>query len=274
MTTKSISKRTKIEYSDEVSYVERVPRPIVAVALNYPSNHLIPAHIHQSAQLLYASAGIMTVTTKKGIWVVPPQRAVWVPMRMEHEILTCGRLSMRTLYIKGDCVADLPKECRVVTVSRLLRELILHVISLPRPYDLKGADVRIMSVILDQIRSLPVVAPLDLRIPRDPRLSKIYRALVDNPADNRSLEDWGRNVGACSRTLTRIFRAETNMSFRQWRRQFRILEALKRLGRKEPVTNVALDLGYDSPSAFICMFKKALGKTPGEYFKRNLNNDT
>jgi len=193
---------------------------------------------------------------------------------MEHKILTCGRLSMRTLYIKGDCVAGLPKECCVVTVSRLLRELILHAISLPRLYDLKGADARIMSVILDQIHSLPVVAPLDLRIPRDPRLSKIYRALVDNPADNRSLEDWGRKVGACGRTLTRIFRAETNMSFRQWRRQFRILEALKRLGRKEPVTNVALDLGYDSPSAFICMFKKALGRTPGQYFKLNLNNDT
>lgn len=274
MTTKSISKRTKIEYSDEVSYVERIPRPIIAVALNYPDNHRIPAHIHQSAQLLYASAGVMTVTTKKGIWVVPPQRAVWVPMRMEHKILTCGRLSMRTLYIKGDCVADLPKECRVVTVSRLLRALILHAISLPQLYDLKGADARLMSVILDQIRSLPVVAPLDLRMPRDPRLSKIYRALVDNPADNRSLEDWGRNVGACSRTLTRIFRAETKMSFRQWRRQFRILEAIKRLGRKEPVTNVALDLGYDSPSAFISMFKKAMGRTPGQYFKPNLNNDT
>jgi AraC-like DNA-binding protein len=216
----------------------------------------------------------MTVTTKNGIWVVPPQRAVWVPMGMEHEILTCGRLSMRTLYIKGDCLADLPQECRVVTVSRLLRALILHAVSLPRLYDLKGVDARIMSVILDQIRSLPVIAPLDLRIPQDPRSRKIYRALVDNPADNRSLEDWGRKVGACSRTLTRIFRAETDMSFRQWRRQFRILEATKRLGRKEPVTNIAFDLGYDSPSAFICMFKRALGRTPGQYFKQNLNNDT
>ena len=194
-------------------------------------------------------------------------------MRMEHKILTCGRLSIRTLYIKGDWVAGLPKECRVVAVSRLLRALILHAIRLPQLYDLKGADARIMSVIHDQIRSLPVT-PLDLRIPRDPRLSKIYRALVDNPADNRSLEDWGCKVGACSRTLTRIFRAETKMSFRQWRRQFRILEALKRLGCKEPVTNVALDMGYDSPSAFISMFKKALGRTPGKYFKPNLNNDT
>jgi AraC-like DNA-binding protein len=206
METKNIVKRTKIEYADDVSYVEEIPRPVVAVSLNYPNNHFMPAHMHQSAQLLYASAGVMTVTTNMGIWVVPPERAVWVPMLTQHEIL------------------------------------------------------------LDQIKSLPVT-PLDLRIPQDPRLSRIYEALVDNPADNRSLEDWGHKVGACSRTLTRLFQAETAMSFRQWRQQFRILEALKRLGQGEPVTNIALDLGYDSPSAFICMFKKALGKTPGQYFK-------
>lgn len=259
-------KRTKIEDSEEISYVERIPRPVVAVALNYPGNHLIQAHRHQSAQLLYASEGVMTVTTNKGIWVVPPQRAVWVPMLTQHEILTFGRLSMRTLYIKGDAVSDLPNQCCVVTVSPLLRELILHATTLPRLYDLSGSDARIMSVILDQIQSLPV-KPLDLRIPRDTRLNRIYKALADNPADNRSLEDWGHKVGACSRTLTRLFRAETEMSFRQWRRQFRILEALKRLGQREPITQIALDLGYDSPSAFICMFKKALGKTPGQYFK-------
>ena len=266
MKTKNISKRTKIEISDDVEYVENIPRPIVAVALDYPSGYILPAHCHQSTQLLYASAGVMTVTTKKGIWVVPPQRAVWVPALVEHEILTSGCLSMRTLYIKRDAAPDLSKQCCVVTVPLLLRELILHAVTLPRLYDLKGFDARIMTVILDQIRSLPV-APLDLRIPQDPRLNGIYEALTDNPADNRSLEDWGDKVGACSRTLARIFRAETGMSFHQWRQQFRILEALKRLGHGDSVTKAALDVGYDSPSAFISMFKKALGKTPGQYFK-------
>ena len=80
------------------------------------------------------------------------------------------------------------------------------------------------------------------------------------------MEDWGKMVGATGRTLARHFRLETGMTFGQWRQQIRILEALKRLGSKEPVTTVAIDLGYDSPSAFISMFKKALGKTPGQYF--------
>jgi AraC-like DNA-binding protein/mannose-6-phosphate isomerase-like protein (cupin superfamily) len=266
METNNVVKRTKIEYSDDVSYVEEIPRPVVAVSLNFPINHFMPAHMHKSAQLLYASEGVMTVTTNMGNWVVPPERAVWVPMHTQHKILTFGRLSMRTLYIKSGAVTGLPKQCCVVTVSRLLRELILHATSIPQRYDLNGPDARLMSVILDQIQSLPVT-PLELRIPQDSRVSKIYEALVDNPADNRSLEDWGHKVGACSRTLTRLFQAETAMSFRQWRQQFRILEALKRLGQRESITNIALDLGYDSPSAFICMFKKALGKTPGQYFK-------
>ena len=118
---------------------------------------------------------------------------------------------------------------------------------------------------MDQISSMHT-APLDLQIPVDERLRKIYTQLSNNPGDNKTLEDWGEKVGATGRTLARRFRSETGMSFRQFRQQVRILEALRRLGMKEPVTTVAIDLGYDSPSAFISMFKKALGKTPGQYF--------
>ena len=136
---------------------------------------------------------------------------------------------------------------------------------MPRLYPLKGPEERLLTVILDQIRSMRI-APLELPIPEDVRLKKIFKRLSNNPADNRTLEDWGKMVGATGRTLARHFRAETGMTFGQWRQQIRILEALKRLGMKEPVTTVAIDLGYDSPSAFISMFKKALGKTPGQYF--------
>ncbi|MCF8069881.1 MAG: helix-turn-helix transcriptional regulator [Desulfobacterales bacterium] len=266
MKTKNIAKRTKSEPEGLFPDVEKIPRPVVVVALNYPNNHMIPAHTHESAQLLHATEGVMTVTTDMGVWVVPPGRAVWIPMLKRHEIHAFGRLSMRTVYIKSESVSGLPRECCVVSVTQLMKELILHAITLPCLYDLKGPDARVMQVILDQIKTLSVT-PLDLCIPKDLRLNKIYRIFNQNPADNRSLEEWGKHVGACSRTLTRLFQEETAMSFRQWRRQFRILEALKRLGRQESVTNIALELGYDSPSAFISMFKKTLGKTPGQYYK-------
>jgi len=266
MKTKSIDNLTKTGLYDPVQEVTNVPRPIVAMAKDFENGQVIPFHQHDRSQLLYASSGVMTVTTEKGIWVVPPLRAVWVPSLTEHQIVCSGELSMRTLYIKPEATLKLPEECCVVSVPPLLRELILHAVTLPRLYKPSSYEERIMNVILDLVQTLKI-APLDLPIPTDVRLKKISEKLTVNPGDNRTLEDWGKSVGATSRTLARLFRFETGMSFRQWRQQMRILESLRRLGREEQVTTVALDLGYDSPSAFIAMFKKALGKTPGQYFK-------
>jgi AraC-like DNA-binding protein len=128
-----------------------------------------------------------------------------------------------------------------------------------------GPEEHIMTVILDQIQHLDV-KPLSLPIPKENRLNKIFLELSKNPGDKRTLEEWGKLVGATRRTLTRLFHSEVGMSFGQWRQQIRILESLRRLALNEPVISVAIDLGYDSPSAFISMFKKALGKTPGQYF--------
>jgi len=266
MKTNNIENQTKTGFSDPVKEITGVPRPIVAMAKDFPNDHLIPFHQHDRSQLLYASDGVMMVTTVNGIWVVPPLRAVWIPAFTDHQIGCSGKLSMRTLYIKPKAASNLPEECCVLSVPQLLRELILYAVTLPRLYEPNSPEERIMNVILDMVQTLKM-APLDLPIPTDIRLKKISDTLTVNPGDNRTLEAWGKSVGATSRTLARLFRSETGMSFRQWRQQLRILESLRRIGRKEQVTTVALDLGYDSPSAFIAMFKKALGKTPGQYFK-------
>ncbi len=265
MKTKYISNRTNSDQLDPAEDILNDPRPIVAMAKEFPSGHEIPFHQHERSQLLYASAGVMTVATRAGNWVVPPLRAVWIPALTGHQITTSGHLSMRTLYIDPVFFPGPSDECCVISVSPLLRELILHAVGLPSMYPLGGQEERLLDVILDQIRSMKS-APLELKIPADERLKKIYNHLSDNPGNNRTLEDWGKIVGATGRTLARHFRSETGMSFAQWRQQIRILEALRRLGMKESVTTVAIELGYDSPSAFISMFKKALGKTPGQFF--------
>lgn len=265
MQTKYTVKRTKLTSPDPVEDIGSVPRPIVAMSKEFPPGYLITHHRHTRSQLLYASSGVMTVTTRSGIWVVPPLRAVWIPALTGHQIAVSDHLSMRTLYIDPNYFPGPSERCCVVAVTPLLKELILHAVAIPRLYPLGGPEERLLTVILDQIRSM-TIAPLELPIPEDARLKKIYNRLSSSPGDNRKLEDWGKMVGATGRTLARRFRLETGMTFGQWRQQIRILEALKRLGRKEPVTTVAIDLGYDSPSAFISMFKKALGKTPGQYF--------
>lgn len=266
MKTKNIENQTKTDLSDPVEEITSIPRAVVAMAKDFPNGHLIPFHQHARSQLLYASSGVMTVTTANGIWVVPPLRAVWIPALVEHQINCSGRLSMRTLYIKPEVAPNLPRACCVVSVPPVLRELILYATTLPHLYKPNSPEERIMNVMLDLVQTLKV-APLDLPIPRDSRLRKIFRGLSEDPGDNSTLEDWGRTVGATSRTLARLFRSETGMSFTQWRQQVRILQGLRRLAMEEPVTTVALDLGYDSPSAFIAMFRKALGRTPGQYFK-------
>ncbi len=265
MRTDNTSKQTKSSPITSVDDISDVPRPVVAMAREFPDGHLIAFHQHSRAQLLYASSGVMTVRTENGLWVVPPLRAVWIPAHIRHQIHTAGQLSMRTLYIQPDIDPGLPEGCCVVSVTPLLRELILHAMDIPPLYALNGPDERLMNVILDQIQFMDI-APLELPIPKDDRLKKIYTLLTATPEDNRTLMEWGNKVGATGRTLARRFRVETGMTFGQWRQQVRILEALKRLALNEPVTTVALELGYDSPSAFISMFKKALGKTPGQYF--------
>lgn len=251
---------------DQADNYRNIPRPIVSVAKEFPSGHLIPPHQHSRSQFLYASSGVMTVKTNKGIWVVPPLRAVWIPANTLHEIEVSGHLSMRTLYIDPNTFSGPSKECCVIAVTPLLRELVLYAITLPQLYPIGGEEERLLTVMLDQISSVDM-ASLELPIPEDQRLKKIYDLLSVNPGDNRTLDDWGKRVGATGRTLARIFRQETGMSFGQWRQQVRIMEALRRLGVSDPVITVAIELGYDSPSAFISMFKKTLGETPGRYFK-------
>ena len=244
---------------------QHVPRPVAALADEYPAGHVDPRHSHIRAQLIYASAGIMSVTTDAGSFVVPPQRAVWIPADVEHEVYCRNHVSLRTLYVDRNARSVLPKTCRVLEVSHLLRELIVEAMSLPIEYDVNGRDGRVMELILDEITSTPT-APLHVPMPRTERLARVCQSILKEPAQNDALDDIARAIGMGQRTFTRTFRRETGMSFGAWRQHVRLLEALSRLAVGQPVTTVALDVGYSSPSAFTAMFRRTLGAAPTEYF--------
>ena len=247
--------------------IEGLPRPVAALANDYTDGSIIARHHHRRAQLIYAARGVMTVKTDIGAWVVPPQRAVWMPPGMSHEINCAGELAMRSLFINAAAADGLGAGCRVVNVTPLLRELILRAVELPGLYDEAGPDGRLISVILDEVRQLET-APLHLPLPRDPRLAIVTNALLADPADARSLDAWAQQAGVSSRTLARLFQREIGMSFGAWRQQARLLQAVARLAEGAGVSETAYDLGYDSPSAFIAMFRRMLGVTPGRYIKR------
>ena len=252
---------------------QHVPRPVAAMAKDFTDNFHIAPHSHERAQLIFAAEGAMLVSTAEGTWAVPPQRAVWMPSGVTHEIRMAGAVAMRTLYVRGDATPHLPGRVRVLAVSALLRELILRACELPLRYDEAGPDGRLMTLILDEIAALPTIA-LDLPMPRDPRLGRICRAIRAEPGDTRTLEDWAREANASSRTLARLFVKETGLAFAAWRQQARLLAATAQLAAGQPITRIALDLGYESPSAFSAMFKRALGAPPSLYFGGSVAHST
>ena len=241
-------------------------RPLEGLAAEYAPGEVIPVHQHPFAQLLFAARGVMTVTTEPGTWVVPPERAVWVPARVDHSIRMTGRVSMRTVYLSDALGSLAGAACCVVQVSPLLRAGILRAVEFAKPYLDDGPEARLVAVIADEIRAAPT-APLHLPLPSDSRARRVADALCANPGDPRTLADWARHAGASARTLERQFERETAFSFAAWRQQARLLRGLERLAAGESVTSVALELGYETPSAFIAMFRRALGTPPGRYFR-------
>jgi AraC-like DNA-binding protein len=240
-------------------------RPVLASAFDFPDGHDIQRHAHPGGQLEYATTGVMTVETADGTWVIPSRRAVWIPPRVVHEVRTRGETKMRTIYVAPDLCDGLPGASQAMQVTPLLRELIVACTILPQPYPMTGPNVRLIAVLIDEIAKAPV-APLGLPSVHDGRLLSIAAGLKRDPTDGRALEAWGSAVGASARTLARLFRRETGLTFNQWREQLRLLEAVALLAAGVPVTEVALNLGYNGTSAFRAMFRRATGRKPSSYF--------
>jgi AraC-like DNA-binding protein len=242
-----------------------LPSPVLGLAQDYESDEPIPPHHHDSAQLIHASTGVITVETEDGLWVVPPARAVWVPARVSHGIEMSGHVELRTLYFDATSAPIRGPRCCVVHVSPLLRAAVLRAMEFPQPYPETGPEARIVRVILDEIRAAEV-APLHLPIPTDPRARRVALAFRDNPGDRRPTSAWAREGGTSGRTLERLFHAEVGTSFGKWQQQARLLAALQVLASGESVTAAALEVGFSTPSAFITMFRRAMGTSPGRYF--------
>jgi AraC-like DNA-binding protein len=252
------------ERSTDPADYQNVPRAVAAMPKDFPDSFEIAPHSHERAQLIYATVGTMRVSTGDGMWMVPPQRAVWMPAGVRHGIVMSSDVTMRTLYLREDAAAFMPGACRVLPVSPLLRELIVRATELPVRYDESGPAGHVVALILAELRGLQSL-PLQLPMPRDPKLRGLCQRILMVPGDQRTLAAWARTINTSSRTLARHFQSETGLSFGAWRQQARVLEAMGRLGGGAPVTQVALDLGYDSVSAFSAMFRRAAGTPPSAY---------
>ncbi len=242
-------------------------RPIMGFSDEYPAGFIDPMHSHARSQLSYSAAGVMSVITEAASFMLPPYRAIWIPANMMHEVFCRGPVSSYTLYIDPDLDLQ-PQRCRVFEVSELVKALIFEVGHFAPGYDLEGREGRIARLLLEEIEHMPST-PGELVMPSDKRLLRVCRALLEDPADHRDIDDWAEIAGMGRRTFTRLFRQETGAGLAVWRQQVRLIAAISRLAQGQPITTVAFDVGYESPSAFTAMFHRVFGVPPSTYLAQS-----
>ncbi len=224
----------------------------------------IDAHRHDEHQIIYAARGVLSITTDAGSWVAPGTRAIWVPAGTVHAHRAYGELE---LHLVGLPATDNPLDLdtpTVLAVGPLLRELI---VTYTRTAGEQSPERdRLRAVLLDQLRASPQ-QPLHVPTPTEPLLRTVCALLQADPSDNRTIADLGRAVGASARTLSRLFHDDLGMTFPQWRTQLRLHHALVLLADNTPVTTVAHRCGWSSASAFIDVFRRTFGHTPGTHHR-------
>ena len=245
--------------------IDEARGPVFAYAGQYPDGYTVPPHRHTRGQLLRAAAGVVMVATESGRWMVPPDHALWLPPRQAHSVEMLGSVTMHSVYVAEQSAEMLPQQVRVVGLTDLMQSLIAEAMAAPREVAPDARARLINALILAEIARLPSRA-LGLPIPREPRLAKLCRAFVANPDPHLTIDDWAERLAMSRRAFTRAFRAATGLSLSVWRQQACLFTAVPRLADGEPVTSVALDLGYDSAAAFTTMFTRMLGAPPRLYF--------
>lgn len=226
-----------------------------------PAGSGVDAHRHDDHQIVYAGRGVLSVTTSAGIWIAPGTRALWIPAGIVHQHRAYGQIDLHSIGLPTSENPLRLESPAVLAVGPLLRELILACTRDEFSDDAERRRLR--AVLLDQLRRTSQ-QPIRLPSPRDPRLAAVCALLDEDPADQRTLTSLGAQVGASERTLSRLFRAEMRMTFPQWRTQLRLCHALRLLAEGEAVTSVAHRTGWSSASAFIEVFRRTFGHTPGK----------
>jgi AraC-like DNA-binding protein/quercetin dioxygenase-like cupin family protein len=247
-----------------------VARRAHAVGLTLASGGLeSELHAHREAQVMVLVRGELTCESAGALWIVPPSSALWIPPGVMHRIRARAPLEGYTVFLKRHAAPDLPKECCTVSVTPLFRELLFRLATRPADYDRRGPDAKLVSVLLHELTTVSVEKHR-LPMPRDPRLRRLVDAMTAEPATGGTVKEWAKHIGVGDRTLHRLLVEETGLTFGRWRRQLHIILAIQKMSRGATVQQVALELGYESASGFVTMFRKMLGVAPARYMAGRL----
>lgn len=245
---------------------DHVSRPVVTfgAAMAEVGRIELDLHRHVKGQVLLVQRGALSCEVEGGLWIVPPRSAVWIPGGAFHSIKATGTLEGFAAFVDASVSRGLPDVCCAVSVTPLLRELLIRSAHLPALYEEGGVNSRLVAVLLDELASAQV-EDLHLPMPTDTRVRRMVDMMMASPADRATLDAWAKRAGFSGRTLARLISRETGMSFGRWRQQLGVMLAVKWLAGGASIQQVAGDLGYESVPSFVTMFRKALGTSPGRY---------
>ncbi len=236
--------------------------PSIAIPLGLLGG--LAVHSHPQHQLTWVPEGVLTMEADDCRWVLQRSRALFIPGDTLHSQTAALPYALVSLYFDpDDCPLPWTRPT-VVDATGIVGPLLDYIAKLPTGH--AGERARAVSVLWDVLAPMSVTT-LPTVLPQDPLAQRIALALKDNPADTRGIDEWGREVGSSARTLSRRFRAETGISFDRWRTLERLNASLPRLAAGEPISRVAREVGYQTPSAFVAAFKREIGTTPAMYFQ-------
>jgi AraC-like DNA-binding protein/mannose-6-phosphate isomerase-like protein (cupin superfamily) len=245
--------------------VLRADRPAVTVGVETETTGWdLGFHAHDKAQVMLSVRGIGLCEAESGVWLVPPDSALFLPVGTEHRVTTAGKIEGYAVFLEPDRRYVLPSKTTTIAVNALLRELIIRSSHFPADYERGGIEDRVMALLLDEIAAAST-GGLHLPMPTDRRLRAIFHGMMQNPSDRGTIKVWAKRASMSERTLARTIAAETGMSFGRWRHRLNLILALQWMATGASVEETAIDLGYENVGSFITMFRKALGSTPARY---------
>jgi AraC-like DNA-binding protein len=272
-------RHTSVPPVDPKRYAPTADYPVRAKMRRLAADTHIDPHHHPWGQLAFSVMGVMRMTATRSSYIVPPSRAVWIPAHVVHTVNVVEDAELRTLYLyqddrhvgpEIDAPDDSPwRQCRVIEVSNLLRELVMHLGIDPVPLAPgqrpEPREQHLIALVLDELRRAQQV-PIGVDLPQDKRLRALCESVLDDPTRWSTLETCAQETGASPRTVARLFRSELGTTFLQWRQQVLLAKALTMAARKVPMSVIASELGYASPSAFTAMVRRSVGLPPSRFF--------
>ncbi|KTC22268.1 hypothetical protein AO390_04070 [Pseudomonas marginalis ICMP 11289] len=230
----------------------------------------VELHQHEEAQLMYASSGTLQIHTRSGCWLVPPQLAVWVPAHVLHKIDVLSDVHVCIVYYQAIAArtwapAQALNRTFALGVTPLLRELIFAAV---KPDNSSEKSELLVKLILNELNDI-TDAPTFLPLPSSPVGKRVADLAIRYQEIQMDVAELARQAGTSVRNISRVFPAETGLTFKSWRQRARIVLSIEQLSGKVPVARVAAKVGFSSTAAFSYAFRQIIGMTPSEFMERN-----